>query len=91
MINSSTSKEKKNAESDTKKFIKNLINNESAVTPKSEEKKENSESDSNESDEKNQKRKSLININMVDNSKSENEEEEFAKTPKKSIKRYLYQ
>ena len=69
-------KRKKNAESDTKKFIKNLINNESAVTPKSEEKKENSESDSNESDEKNQKRKSLININMVDNSKSENEEEE---------------
>ena len=43
-------KRKKNAESDTKKFIKNLINNESAVTPKSEEKKENSESDSNESD-----------------------------------------
>ena len=69
-------KRKKNPESDTKKFIKNLINNESAVTPKSEEKKENSESDSNESDEKNQKRKSLININMVDNSKSENEEEE---------------
>ena len=32
-------KRKKNAESDTKKFIKNLINNESAVTPKSEEKK----------------------------------------------------
>ena len=70
-------KRKKNPESDTKKFIKNIINkDESPVTPKNEEKKENSDSDSNESDEKNQKRKSLININMIDNSKSENEEEE---------------
>ena len=64
-------------ESDTKNFIKNIINKEDipSLTPKREEKKESSESEPNETEEKKNKKKSLININMVDESKSDNEEE----------------
>ena len=69
-------KPKHEKETNTKKFIKDLITKDEypPITPEYEEKKESSESEQNETEENVQKRKSLININVIDDGKSENEE-----------------
>ena len=83
-------------ESETKEFIKNIIKKDEfpPVTPNKEEKKDNSENEQEESEEKTDKRKSLININMLEDMKDEkyqnikknyNTKEKKSKSGKKNL------